>query len=603
MRSADEVVTLFDRLREQGGHHKERMREMAQVNNGDIAIPLPELSSVDRSSVVNYAYRGLQTMSQNMSSVAPVTMFGPLKATEGERRAARTRMNVAAYWDQKDRMALLDAQRARYLFGYGTSPVRVDVNLLEERPVLSVPSPLTTYAPQPSQANDITPPFAIAAMQMSASGLVARYGANVQVLLKAAGSMKENPHELFWVLEYADAEEFHLVLGQKVVNDRMSSRYIGEEAHGGGVTLTRMPNRAGISPWVCPGLINLDKMQGHFDQILGMYHAQSVLTALELQHAARSVFQETWLVARPGETPQIMTPADPITGQIGEVRGADIQTIAPDPQFHTHMVQDRLQEAALMTAGIPPDMLGRSASNVRTGRRGSEILSAAQDPALQEAQSIMAESKIEEKRRQIEFDKAYFRKSKSIMVTWSGRVEQVEYEAGELWKTNECLIKYPMPGMDSSSLIIMVGQLIGMDLLSKSEARQMLPFFDDPDSSADLVVTETLQRAFLEQLGAMVQSPDSPLQPRHVARLIKLVRDKDMDLIDAFEKVQEEAQKEQATPVPAEDPMAAAPGLDGPGALPPPVEGPNLGTDNVADLFGRLRMPSMTVNTPTGGRA
>ena len=115
------------------------------------------------------------------------------------------------------------------------------------------------------------------------------------------------------------------------------------------------------------------------------------------------------------------------------------------------------------------------------------------------------------------------------------------------------------------------------------------------------VTVEQLERAFTERRGGMLQSPDSPLQPRHLADLIKRVRDKDEDLIDAFMAVQEAVQQEQTQPVEQGAPELA-PGLDGAGAIPPPVDGPMPGTDNVADLFGRLRMPNMQASTPGGGR-
>ena len=602
MPSAEEVVTTFDRLRSENRFHKERMRQVAEVVNGDIVIPLPELAASEKPAVANLAYRGLQTMSQNLSSVQPNTIFGPLKATEGERKAAQLRMRVADYWDQEDRTALLDAQRARYIFGYGSSPVRVDVDFVNERPVRSVPSPLVTYAPRPRQANDITPDFGIAASKMPVSTLLRRYGGNPQVVMYLR-DYADRPEQQFWVLDYADAEEFHLVLGG-VATDLDTGRFLmpGEEVVARGLTLHNVPNKTEMCPWVCPGLVNLDKDQGHFDQMLGMYHAQALLTALELQHAARSVFQESWLVSRDGGVAEVVTPADPLSGQVGVLRGGDLQIVSPDPQFHTHMVQDRLQEAGLMTGGIPPDMMGRGATNVRTGRRGDQIMSAAQDPVLQEAQTIMAESRQEEIRRQIAFDKAYLNKSKTIHVTWRGRVSENTYKAKELWLSDRCIVKYPIPGMDSSSLLIMVGQMLGLEMMSKREAREILPFFDDPDGSADLVTVEQLERSFMANLAMQLESPESPLQPRHVAELIKRVRDKDEDLVDAYQKVLESAQKEQTQAVPEGDPNLA-PGLDGPGAIPPPVEGPSLGTDNVADLFGRLRMPSMQVRTPTGGLA
>ena len=98
-------------------------------------------------------------------------------------------------------------------------------------------------------------------------------------------------------------------------------------------------------------------------------------------------------------------------------------------------------------------------------------------------------------------------------------------------------------------------------------------------------------------------SPDSPLQPRHVALLIKKVRDEDVDLIDAYLEVQAMAQEEQAQP--PMDPAApeAMPGLDGAGAIPPSVQPAAEGTANLANLMGRLRMPEAQMRTSAGGRA
>ena len=101
------------------------MRQIAEIIDGDLAVPLPELGATERPAVVNLAYRRNQTFSQSLAQLQPLTKFGPLKATKAARDEAQERMRVAAFWDQEDRTPLLDAQRGRYLFAYGTSPVRV----------------------------------------------------------------------------------------------------------------------------------------------------------------------------------------------------------------------------------------------------------------------------------------------------------------------------------------------------------------------------------------------------------------------------------------------------------------------------------------------
>ena len=100
----------------------QRMEQIREQVDGDVAIPLPELSATEAPAVANYTYRGLQSMSQRLASVQPRTQFAPLSVTKVAAERAETRMRVADYWDAKDFSPLLDAQVARYMFGYGTSP-------------------------------------------------------------------------------------------------------------------------------------------------------------------------------------------------------------------------------------------------------------------------------------------------------------------------------------------------------------------------------------------------------------------------------------------------------------------------------------------------
>ncbi len=597
MKTAQQIAEMFWLYRTEDHDLKLRMRQIAEIADGDVAIPLPELNAVDRPAVANLTHVGIQHMSQRMSSVQPGVEFTPRKLTKAERDAAEMRTKVVHHWWQADRMPLLDAQAGRYLFAYGTAPGRIDVHLQEERPFLSLPSPLGVYVPRPSQVNDLVPAHGIAARQMDAASILKRWPNNTEVARVLRDS---RPGKKRWVLEYADAAEIHLVMcGES--NEAKDSQYSIDLA-GKPTTLGWAPNRAGVSPWIVPGLVHLNKPQGHFDQLVGAYQAQGLLTALELQQAARSVFQETWVVSRPGENAEVITPADPIRGVVGEIRGGDIQTISPDAQFHTHQAQDRLAESQRVTASIPSDFGGQAASNVRTGRRASQLMDAAVDPSLGEAQTTYAIAKELQIETMAAFDKAYFKKSKSFVLKWKGRQSEQEYVPAKLWETAKCLVSYPVAGTDVNSLAILIGQELGMGLRSKASARRLMPTIDDAEGESDMIVAEKLESVFLESLAGMVADPQSPLQPRQLARLIKMVRDEDVDLIDAFLKVQEEAQAEQAETVEPGTPEAM-PGLDGAGAIPPAIAGPAPGQQNLASLMGALRLPERQVTTSSGSRA
>ncbi len=602
MKTADEIVRLFDEMRGQSRFAKERMEQIREQVDGDVAIPLPELSATEAPAVANYTYRGLQSMSQRLASVQPRTQFAPLAHGKAAADRAETRMRVADFWDAKDFSPLLDAQVARYMFGYGTSPEMIWLHPTEDRPVRRLPSPLTVYVPEPAQVNEICPPYAIAARQITKARLLVMMPEPAVITrLKDA-----RPQDVFWVLEYNDAIETHTVLGGKVHTTH--GHLLHNTDPQGGLTLRRIQNRTEMCLWVAPGLVNLAKPMGHFDHLVGMYQAAGLLEALSLQQAARSVFPEQWLVARQGELPEIVTKAEPLEGTVGVVRGGDLVTETPPPAFNTSMMIDRLGEAQRTTAAVPADFGGQAASNVRTGRRADQLISAAVDPALGEAQTIVALARQEMMRRKIALDKAYLNKPKTIHVTWRGRAASNTYTPDELWETDECLVSYPVTGTDTNSLAILLGQLMGLNLISAETARDKLPMIGDADGEKSLIMGEQLERTFLESLLAQVQDPASPMQPRMIARLIKLIKEEDMSPVDAFEKVQAEAQEEQAKaqeeqpPAPGPEGIdpSMMPGLDGPA---PAVQGPGQGTQNLSSLMRNLRMPERQVATSAGGRA
>ena len=68
------------------------------------------------------------------------------------------------------------------------------------------------------------------------------------------------------------------------------------------------------------------------------------------------MFPDTWLVGRQGETPQIVNPADGLTGESWGSGGGDLRDMQMQPGYMTNPAIDRLERARLMS--IPQSSVG-----------------------------------------------------------------------------------------------------------------------------------------------------------------------------------------------------------------------------------------------------
>jgi hypothetical protein len=340
---------------------------------------------------------------------------------------------------------------------------------------------------------------------------------------------------------------------------------------------------------VCAQRISLDDAQGQFDGILGMYQMQARLMALEVIAVQKGVFPDTWLIGRQGETPQIVNPADGLTGEVGVIRGGDLRDMQMQPGYMTNPAIDRLERAQRLTAGIPPEFGGESPTNIRTGRRGDAVLSAAVDFPVQEAQRIMARALQEENRLAIDMAKAYAgRKSKSFYVNSKNAKGRVDYTPDDNFDSTDNVVSYSQAGADINNLVVGGGQRVGMGTMSKKSFMAIDPLVDDPEFEHDAVISEQLEQALLSSI--QQQAAEGAIPPADLARIMELVSNDELELAEAVEKVQREAQERQAEQVAPTAPEAM-PGLAQPGmgAEAMPAGAPPGGAPpGLAELLGAL---------------
>jgi hypothetical protein len=602
MITVEEIHALYKQRKQAQGPVIEQMRRVKELANGDTIIPLNELDKAAKTSVANLLVQGLDQTSMRIASTFPTPYFPPLiESRDRSKQMANTRRKaMQAMWDH-NRLKVKMRRRARHLLAYSTSPVVIKPDFQNMMPTWSIRNPLDTF-PCPSDDPDNPVPYdCIFTYSKPLKWLLNNYGYAVDGKLRLG---RISPDTRYTIIEYVSPDEIVIC----AVGAEDAEGLDPVERWGASVVeLERIANRSGMPLAVVPQRITLDKQRGQFDGLLGMYYTRARLQALTEIAIERGIFPDEYLVARPGDNPEIIQIADGKTGQLGIVRGGDIQQLNTNPGYKTDIALDRLERQERLEGAIPAEFGGESGTNIRTGRRGENVLAATVDFRVQESQSIFEASLVEEDKIAIAIEKAYWgNKSKSFFISGRANVSKVDYVPNKIWETDFHYVSYPASGSDINSLIIGIGQRLGIGTMSKESAREVDPLISDPELEADRITSEGVEAALLSSIQQQAADPNGPYQPADLAYLVKLVKEDNLSLYEAVEKTNRRAQERQATPAPTpemgpEEMMAGMGGMMPPEAMPglatpgmgaeqpmPPAQGP-AGPPELGALLSQLR--------------
>jgi len=305
-----------------------------------------------------------------------------------------------------------------------------------------------------------------------------------------------------------------------------------------------------------------------------MYYTRARLQALTEIAIERGIFPDEYFVARPGENPEIMQIADGKTGQLGMVKGGDIQQLQQNPGYKTDVALDRLERQERLEGSIPAEFGGESGTNIRTGSRGDSILSATVDFRVQESQELLATSMVEEDKIAIAMEKTYWGNSPKSFFIPGLKGGMADYTPNKLWETDFHYVAYSASGSDVNSLIVGLGQRLGTGLMSKESAREADPLISDPELERDRLVAEGIEQALMASIQSQAADPNGPYQPDDLAFIAEQVASNKMTLPQAIQAAQKRAQERQATPAPTGAPETM-PGLSPAGVgMEQPMEAP-----------------------------
>lgn len=616
MRSNEEILHLWRDRKEAKGPHIARMDEIDKAYHGALVLPLPEMDKVEKSAVANLISQGIDQLGARVSSVrpdvdCPSTNPGQEKA---DKLSRERRMAILGWWDKSEH-EILDGKRARHLLAYGSSPIQVKPGMSKdaEIPTWHVRSPLAAFPGGNPNGDAMTPADCIFSYEVTLGFLQRNYSDAISGLEKGDSP---SPDTKFEILEYVD-EDLVVMLAVGKSGVRQTAGYGPVYTAGAPLAqLMRVPNRAGTCTVVVPTRTSLDMPIGKFDGMTGMYYTQSKLMALTLIAVERGVFPKEWLVGRPGELPEVLQEADPANGITGTLSGGTLEVPTVQPSYITYQTMQLLEQAQRQQGGLPQELGGESPTNVRTGKRGADILSAQMDFPIQEAQTALARSKEHENEIAIAIAKGYFgSKSVSFYVRrMKGAKGQVTYTPNQTFTSDVNFVTYPHAGSDANQLAVLLGQLIQLELISEDTGRQLHPLIDDPHHEAQMVQSEALNKALLASIAQQVQA--GTLSAVDVAKITLQINEDKSDLAHAYITVHEAEQERQAgaeqdqgappggPPQPGGQPgLAPGPGGQPGGAqVPPTVGAPPPSGANLAAILSQLHQGA-TSPQPAGAPA
>ena len=601
----NQIPVLYEERKKDRGPLLARWSEITMSVDGEVHVPVAELDENDKATVVNLLPIGLDQMSMRAGSVYPQQTWPAVRENiEGSQKKARERLQAGMGWWRMNAINLIDRQRLRYHFGYGCMPVSlspVGLSPLDKReiPHWRARNPMCTFPSHSDDSLDIEPVDVIYSGSRSRKWLQTRY--------PACDWGVGHPDDKWTVLEYNDCDVTILVACGRVA----AHAELWTPHHGGAMTvlLEVAENRAGMPLIVHPGRISLGRVAGALDQMLPGYRKAAKLDALNLLAITRSIFPEQWVVSHPGDpqAPQVVQEANGIMGRFGEIAHGTILTIGNNPASAQVAAQalDGLERQQRLAGGVSAEMGGESPTNVRTARRGADVLGSQIDMPIQETQEILERSKEAELHRAVAIEKGWWGpKSVSFYIPRGGMQEgdKGDYTPDKTFECDDVIVKYPMPGVDAASIPIELGQRVNTGVLSLQTSRELDPLVDDADEEGMRVDVEGVRHALLTSLEQGAQQ--GSLDPATIAMMVHAFEDDpSAHLEDVVSAVHKKMQAQQAAApqlppgspdaqpglAPAGTPGAPPTGGSPAGGQPPsPFSGPPS-SQALAQIMGNLK--------------
>lgn len=499
---------------------KTRIKTATQVANGNWSTVWPDLSQTPEApSVANLVEMGVNHWAAIGGAVLPSVRV-PVQATEdrtqGKRGARKRERRLRELWECSNTSEIASLLWADYAIS-GSAVLGTWVNFEEDDPAKRNPyfiryDPRHTYILKDNLGN-ITE--MLVARKIDRLELKAMLPDEWKDVFKDSGP--EDVEEWFWFTR----DRFFYALVDISKDGRKANR---------GIVLVDEENELGFVPAYEAVRPTADgERRGVFDQTIHMLHTMHRLMTLTIasteEHAFPTILE--YDTVNPGQFGP---------GAIIHARSAEskLERIAPATHFDVKDLIARLEESARGSATYPQQLSGEPGGSI-VSARGINASMGALDArlALAHKQFEVLFGKVSG--FLLAMDETYCDGPKTILGDYRDNREAEAYtpsrDVGGAWAARAT---YGIgAGSDPANIEARISMHLASRLISRETGREQLPFLDDPEKEAVMIVRETFQDALLAGIIAMAAQG----QPMAAAEGLKLMQTDDVDLDELVTKM------------------------------------------------------------------
>jgi hypothetical protein len=562
--SWDSIVAKMTQRMAYDTHVVRAMMDVRDRYNGDVTIALPDVEGEPElpNAAPNIIAQAIDGTAMRASSVRPVIGVPATSLQQAPRdRADLRRKAFYATWYHSRLDEMLLPRAYRHWAGYGSSALVVLPDFKEHRAKIALRDPLTAY-PDSRDPNDPSDPVDVGfIVGMTMRAIHHRYPKAREQIAKLNPKADRDWQQVFDVVEWIDEDS--VVLG--ILGPRYRTYYRYQPQQGFSIELARWDNRAGRCTAVVPARPTLDRIAGQVANITGMVDMMQQMQALEMVAAQRAVFPDMVITGRDGRPPVLVKGVwkEGRSGEPNELIDADVQYLNSPINPLTQTMIDRTERTARIDSGANAMLGGETPSSIRTGRAAETLAGFAIDPRVQEAQKSMGRSLTTVNELAAHVEVGYFgARPLEVFSGWHSDGEVVRYRPRDIFRESKHnVVSYNLPGADINTATMMVGQLVGAGLMSRSSGRQLHPMI--PDATVEDERTDFERMKDAVGVGFAQQAAAGEITLANAARVAKALQS-GQGLLDAVIEA-DEAMREEAAQAQAEAQAAmAAEGGGGP---------------------------------------
>jgi len=552
--------------------HKERIKTITNISNGEWYVEWPDLSQTPEApTVANLVEGGIRHWAAVGGAVLPSVRV-PVRAsqdrTQAKRGARKRERRLRELWDKSnagEAAALLWGDYAGT--GDCTLGVWADFTVppAERDPYFVRFDPRHTY---PLLDNQGRVSELLVARSISKLELAARLPEDQRELFNDAD--EEEVEEWFWYTP----DRFTHVLVDISKDGRNSGRNL---------VLVNEENKLGFVPAVNISLPSFDgQRRGIFDQTVNILRTMHRLTLLTIASSEEHSFPTMVEF-------DAVNPEDAGPGGLVSLRSAEgfLQRLSPTAHFDVKDLIARLSEDAHKQAVLPQQLHGEPGASIVSARGiGASMGALDARLALAHKQFELLFGKVSG--MLLAFDEVYCDGKKMIYGdrtdTRKGEAFLPSRDIGGAWEA-ECTYGLGA-GTEPTNMEARLALLLSQRLLSRETARDNLYFLEDPDSEPVKMLRELMQDALAAGLVARAEQAD--LAP--VAKLMELLQKDDVDYDAVLEEMVEFLQQPPPQQGGGNNPLAQAESLARGGIPGNAEQGPpaaQMGLPPLAKLMGQ----------------